>query len=65
MNLRLICLTALFLAVFAIDTVACGDSLYRVGKGVSYRVYTTANTALWKQAHTISRRLVPPTFRWH
>jgi hypothetical protein len=26
--------------LFAADAVACGDSLYRVGKGVSYRVYT-------------------------
>jgi menaquinone-dependent protoporphyrinogen IX oxidase len=26
--------------IFAIDVFACGDSLYRVGKGVSYRVYT-------------------------
>ena len=25
---------------FTVDTLACGDSLYRVGKGVSYRVYT-------------------------
>lgn len=40
MKLRLVCLAALFLTVFALDAVACGDSLYRVGKGVSYRVYT-------------------------
>jgi len=25
---------------FSLDAVACGDSLYRVGKGISYRVYT-------------------------
>lgn len=25
---------------FSLDAVACGDSLYRVGKGVAYRVYT-------------------------
>ncbi len=25
---------------FSLDAIACGDSLYRVGKGVSYRVYT-------------------------
>ena len=24
----------------AADTHACGDSLYRVGKGISFRVYT-------------------------
>ncbi len=30
-----------FIAVsFSLDAIACGDSLYRVGKGVSYRVYT-------------------------
>ena len=33
-------LVALVAALFALDAVACGDSLYRVGKGVSYRVYT-------------------------
>jgi hypothetical protein len=27
-------------ALFTANAVACGDSLYRVGKGVSYRVYT-------------------------
>ena len=26
--------------LFAADAIACGDSMYRVGKGVSYRVYT-------------------------
>ena len=26
--------------LFSLDTIACGDSMYRVGKGVSYRVYT-------------------------
>lgn len=26
--------------LFSLDAVACGDSLYRVGKGISYRVYT-------------------------
>ena len=25
---------------FSLEAVACGDSLYRVGKGVAYRVYT-------------------------
>ena len=40
MKFRVVCITTLFLAVFAVDAVACGDSLYRVGKGVSYRVYT-------------------------
>jgi hypothetical protein len=40
MKVRLVSLVALFVAVFALDAIACGDSLYRVGKGVSYRVYT-------------------------
>ena len=26
--------------LFSVDAIACGDSMYRVGKGVSYRVYT-------------------------
>lgn len=26
--------------LFSVEVLACGDSLYRVGKGVSYRVYT-------------------------
>ena len=33
-------ITALFTGILAFDAFACGDSLYRVGKGVSYRVYT-------------------------
>ena len=32
--------TLLATAVIGGDAYACGDSLYRVGKGVSYRVYT-------------------------
>jgi hypothetical protein len=40
MKFRFIGLTAVFVVVFALDAIACGDSLYRVGKGVSYRVYT-------------------------
>lgn len=40
MQSRLIFLAALFAGLFAVDAIACGDSLYRVGKGVSYRVYT-------------------------
>jgi len=40
MKVRLVSLVALFVAVLALDAIACGDSLYRVGKGVSYRVYT-------------------------
>jgi len=31
---------ALITLLFSANTLACGDSLYRVGKGVSYRVYT-------------------------
>ena len=33
-------LVALIVILFSLDAIACGDSLYRVGKGVSYRVYT-------------------------
>ncbi len=33
-------LVALVAILFSMDAIACGDSLYRVGKGVSYRVYT-------------------------
>lgn len=32
--------TVLATALLTVDAFACGDSLYRVGKGVSYRVYT-------------------------
>lgn len=31
---------ALVVLLFSMDAIACGDSMYRVGKGVSYRVYT-------------------------
>ena len=31
---------ALITLLFSANILACGDSLYRVGKGVSYRVYT-------------------------
>ena len=40
MNTRLQLLSTLFLMAFSANALACGDSLYRVGKGVSYRVYT-------------------------
>ncbi len=33
-------LTLLAAALISSNAYACGDSLYRVGKGVSYRVYT-------------------------
>lgn len=33
-------LVALIAVLFSLEAIACGDSLYRVGKGVSYRVYT-------------------------
>jgi hypothetical protein len=37
----LIAVSVLFASlVLTMNAVACGDSLYRVGKGVSYRVYT-------------------------
>ncbi len=40
MQSRTIFLIAVSLVLFSLDAVACGDSMYRVGKGVSYRVYT-------------------------
>ena len=40
MKIRIVLISALLAGVFSINTFACGDSLYRVGKGVSYRVYT-------------------------
>ena len=40
MNVRTVLLTGLATALIAGNAYACGDSLYRVGKGVSYRVYT-------------------------
>jgi hypothetical protein len=40
MKIRILLITALLTGFLAIDAFACGDSLYRVGKGVSYRVYT-------------------------
>jgi hypothetical protein len=40
MKIRTVLFTGLAVAVFTGNAYACGDSLYRVGKGVSYRVYT-------------------------
>jgi hypothetical protein len=40
MAFRALLLTALATTIIAGNALACGDSLYRVGKGVSYRVYT-------------------------
>lgn len=45
MSKRAASCTAIFAVLISIllytsSTLACGDSLYRVGKGVSYRVYT-------------------------
>lgn len=40
MTIRTVVLTALATTLIAGNAFACGDSLYRVGKGVSYRVYT-------------------------
>ena len=38
---RLFVLSSLLISAFiSLGALACGDSLYRVGKGVSYRVYT-------------------------
>jgi len=40
MNFRLVYLVLLIGTIISFEAVACGDSLYRVGKGVSYRIYT-------------------------
>ena len=40
MNTNLKVTLALGLALFASGVLACGDSLYRVGKGVTYRTYS-------------------------
>ena len=40
MKTRTVLLTVLATALLGGNAYACGDSLYRVGKGVSYRVYT-------------------------
>lgn len=40
MNRILLVLVAMMATSMSFDAWACGDSLYRVGKGVSYRVYT-------------------------
>ena len=40
MKTRTVILTALAVSLIGGNAYACGDSLYRVGKGVSYRVYT-------------------------
>lgn len=40
MKNRVVLISMMMAAVFCLDALACGDSLYRVGKGVSYRVYT-------------------------
>ena len=33
-------LLVLLTTTFSLDSIACGESLHRVGKGVAYRVYT-------------------------
>jgi hypothetical protein len=40
MKIPVLLITTLLTSIIAFNTYACGDSLYRVGKGVSYRVYT-------------------------
>jgi hypothetical protein len=40
MKCRILILTIVAATFLSVDAFACGDSLYRVGKGVSYRVYT-------------------------
>jgi hypothetical protein len=39
MKTRIPLLLAAFSALISFEAAACGDSLYRVGKGVSYRAY--------------------------
>lgn len=40
MKSKVLVLTALVASLTSLGALACGDSLYRVGKSVSYRVYT-------------------------
>lgn len=40
MKTRITLLTALITAFLSFNAMACGDSLYRVGKGVAYRTYS-------------------------
>jgi len=40
MRIRTIFLVVSVFLLFSVEVFACGDSLYRVGKGVSYRIYT-------------------------
>lgn len=40
MKTRIVLLTALITAFVSFNAYSCGDSLYRVGKGVAYRVYS-------------------------
>ena len=40
MKTRVALITALITAFLSVNAYSCGDSLYRVGKGVSYRVYS-------------------------
>ena len=40
MKARIVLVSFLFTGLLALEALACGDSLYRVGKGISYRAYT-------------------------
>jgi len=40
MKMRVVLITTLLAGFCSFNALACGDSLYRVGKGVSYRIYT-------------------------
>ena len=40
MQFRATIFLGFFAVLFSLDAMACGDTLYRVGKGISYRVYT-------------------------
>lgn len=40
MKFRTVLIVTLIAGMMTFNAYACGDSLYRVGKGVSYRIYT-------------------------
>jgi len=40
MKFRLLAISAMFALAITANAFACGDSLYRVGKGMSYRTYS-------------------------
>ena len=40
MKTRIVFFIVMLATAFSLDVIACGESLHRVGKGVTYRVYT-------------------------